>query len=223
MLASRPRVHAIRRVQEQDFAEFTSHLLRLDRASRRLRFGYTVSDETVRAHAERCRARNAIIYACFENGVIRGVGELHLARYGSDSLELDGSERGGELAFSVEFDWRRRGIGAALAERLLRAARGRYLAPLTLSCSADNDAMLALARKCAFRLSYTSYGVKGHLPTTIPSIASRFQELATSCFEGDIASRTAAAHGDADALSARHASQSGLGFTALASCHAAET
>lgn len=76
MLTSRLNFHVIRRVYKQDLAMFTSHLVRLDRASRRARFGYTISDESVLTYAERCLAQDAIIYAYFKKDIIYGVGEI---------------------------------------------------------------------------------------------------------------------------------------------------
>lgn len=84
----------------------------------------------------------------------------------------------GELAFSVESDWRRQGIGTALMKRLMLAARNRHLTPLTLHCSSENDAMLALARKYGASLTRTWSGMKSYLPASSPTILSRLHELA---------------------------------------------
>jgi GNAT superfamily N-acetyltransferase len=129
---------------------FRDHLLRLDRDSRRDRFGMAVSDEFLIGYAERCFGIDDVIYGFVLDGVVRGAGEL---RGIGHNLPL-GFGGSAEAAFSVEAGWRRHGIGAELMSRIVRAARSRRADTLYMSCLASNEPMLKLARKFSAELRF---------------------------------------------------------------------
>ena len=62
-------------------------------------------------------AGDAVLYGYFEDGVLRGVSELH--PLGAMDVAT------AEAAFSVESDWQGQGIGSTLMERILAAACAR--------------------------------------------------------------------------------------------------
>jgi GNAT superfamily N-acetyltransferase len=115
---------------------YCAHLLRLDPESRRDRFNGTVSDACIRSYAAPSNFADAMVHGFYVDGVLRGVGELRPVR---------GHEA--EAALSVEQDWQGHGVGAALLERTLLAARSRGIKLLHLTCLAGNRRMRQLARK----------------------------------------------------------------------------
>jgi len=133
----------VRRLWPADAAGFRDHLLRLDPESRHSRFGGAVSDEFLIGYAERCFGIDDVIYGYVVDGEVRGAGEL---RGIGHKLPL-GFGGSAEAAFSVEGSWRRRGIGAELMRRIVRAARNRRADTLYMSCLTSNQAMMRLARK----------------------------------------------------------------------------
>jgi GNAT superfamily N-acetyltransferase len=115
---------------------YCAHLLRLDPESRRDRFNGTVSDAYIRSFAAPSNFADAVVHGFFIDGVLRGAAELRpLVAYEA------------EIALSVEQDWQGHGVGAALLERTLPAARRRGIKLLHLTCLAENRRMRQLARK----------------------------------------------------------------------------
>lgn len=138
----------IRRLWPSDVAGFRDHLLRLDVDSRHSRFGGAVSDDFLIGYADRCFGIDDVIYGYIVDDVVRGAGEL---RGVGHNLPL-GFGGSAEAAFSVEMNWRRRGVGSELMARIVRAARNRRADTLYMSCLTSNAAMASLARKFSAEL-----------------------------------------------------------------------
>jgi GNAT superfamily N-acetyltransferase len=151
---------------------FREHLLRLEGKSRYDRFGMVVSDELVAHYAEKCFQLDAITYGFFVDGTMRAAGELRSCEPGS--LFTEGAV---EAAFSVESDWRRRGIGTELMARIVRAASNRRADTLCLYCQAHNSAMLGLAKKFETELQFQTDDVTGRLIARTPSFLSLWDEF----------------------------------------------
>src|SRR5687767_15195424 len=92
----------IRSLTKADIPLFRDHLFRLDAESRRNRFLGVVNDDYLALYPDRCCVSGASTVAYLENGIIRGVAELH-------PTDPD-SEDTAEVAFSVEPGFRQRGI-----------------------------------------------------------------------------------------------------------------
>ena len=131
----------VRRLWIGEAELYRQHLLRLDAGSRRNRFCGVVSDDFIRRYAEPSALSGAIIYGFFVDGVLRGAAELRL-------LERAGEA---EAAFSVENAWQSHGVGTALFERVLLAARNRQIERLHMLCLAENRRVQQLARKFGAR------------------------------------------------------------------------
>jgi GNAT superfamily N-acetyltransferase len=127
---------------------YCAHLLRLDPESRRNRFGGTVSDDYVRAYAQSSNFVGAVLQGFFVDGVLRGIVKLRPL-----------SEEEAETALSIEKQWQRRGVGAALLERTLLAARTRGTKLLRMTCLPENRRMSQLARKFRAQLTFGYGGV----------------------------------------------------------------
>jgi GNAT superfamily N-acetyltransferase len=111
---------------------YRQHLLRLDAESRRNRFGGAVSDGFIHRYSEPSALNGAVIHGFFVDGVLRGAAELRL-------LERPGEA---EAALSIERAWQSHGVGTALLERVLLAARNSgssgficFASPTTGACS----------------------------------------------------------------------------------------
>ncbi|WP_083660274.1 GNAT family N-acetyltransferase [Acuticoccus yangtzensis] len=129
----------VRRLRRSETRLVAEHLLRLDEESRRRRFCRPVNDAYLRAYAMGEKDRSGHIEGVFVNGVLRGIAELR---------PLGGDYRGhAEAAFSVEYEFQRRGLGARLFEHLVLRARNTGIHTLTMSCLPENRAMQRLARR----------------------------------------------------------------------------
>jgi GNAT superfamily N-acetyltransferase len=126
----------IRILDPADLPLFRDHLRRLDDQARRDRFAMGASDDFIDRYAENAADLASIQIGYFEDGAIRGAAELRPVGH-----------REAEAAFTVEPEYRRRGIGASLFSELIDAAREQRVRRLYMSCLARNRAMQALARK----------------------------------------------------------------------------
>src|SRR5262245_37058865 len=96
----------IRQLRPSELPLFREHLLRLDRESRRDRFGGAMNEAFVEAYANRCFANGTTVIGYVQGDRVLGAAELH--------EEAEGEEPTGEIAFSVERELQHRGIGSAL-------------------------------------------------------------------------------------------------------------
>lgn len=158
---AKARQGEVRRLWPAERDLFTAHLLRLDAATRRERFGTAVNDEFLRNYAETTFGVGGLVYAYVEAGEVRGAAELR----GLEEIIVET----GEAAFSVERDWRRRGIGEALFGRLITAARNRNVRTLYMTCLPENAAMRNLARKFEAELVGGYNDVEGRIATGAPT------------------------------------------------------
>lgn len=164
-----PRGSLIRKLWVGETELYRSHLLRLDRESRRNRFAGAVSDEFLRDYATLSFGIGAVIHGFFVDGTLRGAAEL---RPIGTPLTHEA-----EAAFSIERPWQSHGIGSALLERTLLAARNRGLEFLHLACLADNQRMQQLARKYDADLSFDFAGVVGEVAAPRPTPLSLMREI----------------------------------------------
>ncbi len=151
----------VRRLWPAERDLFKAHLLRLDEVTRRERFGTAVNDDFLENYAVTTFGVGGLVYAYIEDGAVRGAAELR-------GLE-DIMAQTGEAAFSVERDWRRRGIGGVLFGRLITAARNRGIRTLYMTCLPDNAAMRRLARKFEADLAGGYADVEGVIATGRPT------------------------------------------------------
>jgi GNAT superfamily N-acetyltransferase len=148
---------------------YRDHLLRLDKESRRNRFGGAVSDEFIVNYIELSLGLDAVIHGFFVEGVLRGVAELRPLGNGfADEAEA---------AFSIEKDWQSHGVGSALLERTLLAARNRGIKLLHMACLANNARMVDLARKFDADLKFDFGSVVGEVEAPHPTPLSLWREM----------------------------------------------
>ncbi|WP_298421573.1 GNAT family N-acetyltransferase [Rhodoblastus sp.] len=143
------------RLGPDDADRYADHLLRLPDEDRRLRFFDETPEFLIQLHAGAASADGRIVAICEDEGFIRAAGEL-----------LPDPERPevGELAFSVEKDCQRQGIGGALMRELIEAGARAGFERLELELLPENKSMLSLAQRFAERMETRG----GHLFAVIP-------------------------------------------------------
>lgn len=133
------RQESIRLLLPDELGQYAEHLLRLDPLSRYMRFGGQMSDIALRRHAQRVASVAAGVIGYFDDGVLRGVAELH-------PFPIRGARpRSAEIALSVERDWQGHGVGSRLMDRIVAYARGHGIADIRLVFLAANGRMKRMA------------------------------------------------------------------------------
>jgi RimJ/RimL family protein N-acetyltransferase len=150
----------IRRLRPSELPRFRDHLLRLDTQSRRDRFNGAIGNDFIAAYANRCFAEGTTVIVYVEGDRVIGAAELH--------ERADLPRPTGEIAFSVEREWQRRGIGTALFEHLIIAARGFGYELLRITTHPQNAAARAIARKFGAHLHFEDGDTVGLI--TLPPI-----------------------------------------------------
>jgi GNAT superfamily N-acetyltransferase len=158
----------IRKIWPTETDKFRDHLLRLDKASRRMRFAHAVSDSFIEDYASRMGDMGSIVYGFFVDGEVRAVAELRKLS------DVWGQEA--EAAFSVEATHQDQGIGSELMGRVIRAARNRGVQRLYMSCLAENSKMQTIARKHEADLKFEYGEVIGEIVPTEPNYFSIMAE-----------------------------------------------
>jgi GNAT superfamily N-acetyltransferase len=156
----------IRKLWFGETEKYSDHLLRLDPESRRNRFGGAVSDEFISSFVTLTSKLDAVLHGFFVDGMLRGVGELRMLDLADEA----------EAAFSIEKDWQSYGVGSALLERTLLAARNRGVKLLHMACLAQNKRMQQLARKFDAELTFDFGSVVGEVETPYPTPMSMLRE-----------------------------------------------
>jgi GNAT superfamily N-acetyltransferase len=159
---------SIRKILIHEIEGYRDHLLRLDAASRRSRFGGAVSEEFIRNYVDLARGLGSVLHGFFVDGVVRGVAELRPLSAASS--------REAEAAFSIEKPWQSHGVGRALLERTLLSARNRRIRLLYMACLAENKVMQQLARKFDAELKFDFGSVEAEMRTPHPSPQSLLKE-----------------------------------------------
>lgn len=157
----------IRKLWPTETPKFRDHLLRLDIASRRMRFTHAVSDSFIADYATHMGDAGSIVHAYLDNNEVRAAAELKKL---GDTWGMEA-----EAAFSVEAAYQDKGIGSELMGRVIRSARNRGIRHLYMSCLAENAKMQAIARKHEADLKFEYGEVVGEI---VPSDANYFSLMA---------------------------------------------
>jgi len=157
-----------RKLWPTETEKFRDHLLRLDKETRRMRFGMPVNDQFIREYAAHLDDWDSIIHAFLVNGEIRAAAELR--RIGS---HWSGEA---EAAFSVETDYQNKGIGSDLLGRVVRSARNRGINRLYMNCLLENRRMQSVAKKFEASLQFDHGDVIGRVRPGVPTYLSIWSE-----------------------------------------------
>lgn len=163
----------IRKLRADEEPAYRNFLLSLDPQSRRNRFCGSVSDAYIVEHARRTWEANTLLHGCFVDGALRAISELH--------LEEDAPEA--EAAFVVDPALRNQGIGTALLDVTVLAARNRGYRCIKVICLRSNFAMRRLAQKAEARLMLTFDEVHGEIVAPTPTMLSWLRETVADAYE----------------------------------------
>jgi len=172
----------VRRLWPSDMEAFRDHLLRLDSRSRHERFGGGMSDDFLVHYAEHCFGQGDLLYGAFVNGHMCGAAELRSNMAIWSEQAPFGRHIHAEAAFSVETEYRRRGIGEKLFRRIQRAATNHGVETIEIICLPDNVGMQRLAQKFKTQFTFEENSLTGRLTARRPTAYSLMREAS-----GDIA------------------------------------
>lgn len=158
----------IRKLWFTETEKFRDHLLRLDRDSRRMRFGMYVDDAFIRKYAERTGQFQSVIYGSFAGREMHAAAELRMI---GDSWHGDA-----EAAFSVESAYQDSGVGTELLGKIILAARNRGVDRLYMNCLSENRKMQRIAKKFEADLFFDHGEVVGQLRPSVPTPLSLWSE-----------------------------------------------
>lgn len=158
----------IRKLWLTGLEKYRDHLLRLDAASRRLRFGMGAGDDFITDYAMRINDLQSTVYGYFEDGEVRAAAELRPI-----GPQMNGEA---EAAFSVEKGWQDTGIGTELMGRVIRTARVKSIRRLYMNCLAENRKMQRIARKYEAVLHFEEGDVVGEVEPLTPNYFSIWRE-----------------------------------------------
>ena len=155
----RPSVSATRpyiaQLDGEDEAQLSSLLCGLDKSSRINRFGHPASDARVQGYVKEALARAAYMAGAFDAGRLIGVVEMFAT--------CDGIA---EIAFAIDGDWRRQGLGSALLEAATRWAEQAGIATLRMFISRNNWPMRQLAHKAGARFDFDLDEIRADVSVT---------------------------------------------------------
>ncbi len=156
---------AARMLMPAEMELYRDHLLRLDAADRRLRFGATLGDAAIEAFLARISPWKTRIIACF-NHRLEVTAAVQVSR-------ADGPLA--EIAFSVDAAERGQGLATALMDRALLWARNRGIRRVHAHCRAENQPMRRLARRAGLAIDMSPGEAEGilDLPAATPLTIAR--------------------------------------------------
>ncbi len=166
----------IRRLWPSDMEAFRDHLLRLDSRSRHERFGGGMSDDFLVHYAEHCFGQGDLLYGAFSDGHMCGAAELRSNKAIWSEQAPFGRHIHAEAAFSVEREYRRRGIGEKLFRRIQRAASNHGVETIEIICLPDNIGMQRLAQKFKTHFTFEENSLTGRLTARRPTPFSLMRE-----------------------------------------------
>jgi len=166
----------IRRLWPSDMEAFRDHLLRLDSRSRHERFGGGMSDDFLMHYAEHCFGQGDLLYGAFVDGHMCGAAELRSNMAIWSEQAPFGRHIHAEAAFSVETEYRRRGIGEKLFRRIQRAATNHGVETIEIICLPDNIGMQRLAQKFKTQFTFEENSLTGRLTARRPTAYSLMRE-----------------------------------------------
>src|SRR5215470_4122545 len=152
--ATRP---SITQLGSEHEAQLSALLCGLDKAARINRFGHPASDARVRGYVKEAAAGAAYMAGALDAGRLIGVVEVFATRNGV-----------AEVAFAIDAEWRRRGLGLALLEAATRWAEQAGVATLRMFISRNNWPMRQLAHKAGARLDFDLDEIRADIALATP-------------------------------------------------------
>jgi RimJ/RimL family protein N-acetyltransferase len=128
----------VRKVLPIEYEKYRDHLLKLNRQSRYLRFGYHANDVMIHQLCDRINQdKDHHILFCVEDSDLQFIGICHIAL----------GEKEMELAFSVLDEYQGNGIGNALMRRAIAWCRTNKILKGVMVCLSNNEPIRHLCKK----------------------------------------------------------------------------
>ncbi len=131
-------MHLVYRLQPYEYSKYRKHLLRLDDASRYLRFGFLIKDETIEQLCDKFESNPA-------QHKIFAIEDENLDVIAAGHISLEGDQL--ELAFSVLKEYQKQGMGSSLMKRCIEWCQNRGIKGGCMVCLSTNTAIKKLAGK----------------------------------------------------------------------------
>ena len=155
----------IRPLTPSELPNYLEHLLRLDPADRRMRFGFPIGDTVIREHVQRIDLRTAISWRC---SMMTSMSWLPRTSCGGDDVV--------EFAFGVDREWRGCGVGSELFDRAALWARNRGVRQAIVYCLNENQAMRHIAGKAGGQMTVAARDTEARLELLPTSSSRRHRE-----------------------------------------------
>ena len=165
-----PRNGRIRKLWIGETDNYRDHLLRLDPQSRRSRFGGGVSDDFIDNYVDCRLGLDSVVHGFFVDGDAARRRGVAAARPGASRAKP-------RPRSAIEKPWQSHGVGSALLERTMLAARNRGIKLLHMTCLANNRRMQQLARKFDAELTFDFGSVVGEVEAPHPTPMSMLREV----------------------------------------------
>jgi GNAT superfamily N-acetyltransferase len=138
----------LRRLGRSDVRAVNQHLLSLDRMERHARFGVVCNDEMIISYVHRVISSRSIVIGAFDeaSGHVVGIAEAHPMKRQPDRMEL---------AVSVNWSHRRRGLGRRLVRDAIAGAFADGAESVAFFFDSRNTAVVGLAKRFRFRIDLT--------------------------------------------------------------------
>lgn len=162
---------AVQRLNEGARAALVAHFLALPTADRRLRFGSSLSPESIAAYVDEIDFDRDAVFGVHDDRLAL-VGVAHVA-FGDDLAEL---------GLSVLPAHRGHGVGGALFERAAAHARNRFIPRLFMHCLTENAPIIRMARRFGMAIVMDAGDANAHLKLPPASPASITGEFVTDRF-----------------------------------------
>ena len=141
-----PSRFAIRLLARSDLTEVASLFKRLEPQARLDRFGHEIGDAALEAYAHQSLAESPPVFGALIDDRLSGIAEI--TRFSREDAAV--------LAFVVDAERRRQGIGCRLLLAALAWTAERRLSSVQLQCARTNWAVRQIAQKANARVSLTA-------------------------------------------------------------------
>jgi GNAT superfamily N-acetyltransferase len=158
----------VQRLTEGSRAALAAHFIALSADDRRLRFGASISTESIGAYVAGIDFGHDAVFGVIDDELAL-VGVAHVA-FLTDAAEL---------GISVLPEHRGRGAGRALFARAAEHARNRFVPRLFMHCLAENAAIMHIARTSGMEIVVEAGDADAHLALSPASPASVTGEYLT--------------------------------------------
>lgn len=163
----------VRELHETHRKDILAHLLKLDDADRRLRFGTQTPDEVIKQYVNDLNFKRDALFGIFDAD-LKLIGLAHLAYLPASK----GQARSAEFGVSVLPEGRAKGLGTALLQRSAVHSRNTKVEILYVHCLSNNKAMMHLAQKAGMTVEYAYGDADAYLKLPPANSATIVQEAA---------------------------------------------